>query len=558
MAIQTISVYLLKECVSSAHDAVKGDVASHSEHAVVAGETTGTLFVANFDETEPNWVRLLASVTEPPVSDRTQSTGALLVLPAAGRWFAITFGHGRHLLDPTVFERRFGLRVALNSVDPARLRGAQARTFNDYALHTHRQLSRLSTVEALELDVERELVTSLAGIPADGDLGKRVDGRDAVRLTADLDARALAEKCAALLVKSQETRYREAFPWIDTVEEVVDPQQIEELERRAAGALGRREFSAFDLFPPELVPAEVVEYRLWPSHGGLVVVEPDSRLLRFPLRGPMSATDAAAAVRRYRLIGLDANAEVVDRWSFWDCLHYEFQQNGVRIVLDGGSWYRVEQTFAAEVDRFAEQLRPSGLDLPAARRGEREDDYNARAAGSEHLALLDRDLIRLPGQTPIEACDLFSDRRHFVHVKHRKGGSGPFSHLLAQASVSAELLLMESDFRDQLRTKLSAAGFDGVLDDPVDASSCAVVLALITKASSPGYAARGLPFFSKVALRQVVRRLRAMGFSVYVDEIPTPVTTPRRVRPSAARSAAGSGGAPASRRAKSPRAVNRL
>ena len=289
---ETITIYLLKDRVRAASDALRSEPGDLSIHAVSAGETQGTLFVSEREPTEPDWVRMLRPVSDPPVTVRTASSSGLLVLAAAGRWFAVTFGQGRFLLDQSVYERRFGLRVALNTVDPARLRSAQARTFNDYALHTQRQVSRLSGLEALELDLERDLVTALAGTPHDEMFGKRVDGRDAVRLTAEIEPRQLADRCTRLLRVSRQTGYRDAFPWIDTIEEITDPEEVARYEHDAAAALGRREFSKFDLFPPELVNDEIVEFATWPSRGGLVVIEPTTRLLEAPVRAPMGP-DAA-------------------------------------------------------------------------------------------------------------------------------------------------------------------------------------------------------------------------------------------------------------------------
>jgi len=45
-----------------------------------------------------------------------------------------------------------------------------------------------------------------------------------------------------------------------------------------------------------------------------------------------------------------------------------------------------------------------------------------------------------------------------------------------------------------------------------------------------GYPARELPFFSKLSLPLAVRRLEAMGYSVYADEIPIPPPTPQAPR----------------------------
>jgi uncharacterized protein (TIGR04141 family) len=194
MSVETISVYLLKPHVTRAMHALREDAQVTSRHEVRAGDTVGTLFVSDGEEHEPDWVRLLGPVASPPVSRPRRAASAMLVVPAASRWFALTFGSGRHLLDGRAYERDFGLKVALNAVDPDRLRGAQARTFNDYALHTSRQLSRLSDVDALELDVQRDLLKALEGVLRDEEVGRRLVGRDAARLTAELDAAAIASK----------------------------------------------------------------------------------------------------------------------------------------------------------------------------------------------------------------------------------------------------------------------------------------------------------------------------------------------------------------------------
>jgi uncharacterized protein (TIGR04141 family) len=520
--IETITVYLLKESVKSAGDALRPSAEDYSRHTVRAGETVGTVYVANVEDKEPDWVRLLKSVTQPPVSDYTSSTGALLILPAAGRWFALTFGHGRHLLDSQVYVRRFGLRVALNAADHTRLRGAQARTFSDYALHTSRQVSRLSGVEALELDLERDLVTAVSGAVLDATLGRRVEGRDSVALTAALDVGGFAAACTRLLKESERTTYKQHYPWIDRVEELTDADEIENLELAATTALGQLLFAGFDLFPPELVPEEIVQFRLFPKEGGLIVVEPDASLLRFPLKTPTDAHSAKWALERYKLVGIDTNGDEVIRWSFWECLHHELQQAGSTMVLDGGRWYRVGQDFANQVDQFAKSLNSSGIGLPTAQRGESEGKYNKRVSEATGMALLDQQLVHLVGQSGIEPCDLLSPSGHFVHVKHRKGGSGPLSHLFGQALVSAEYLVGEAEFRERLREKLTPQ-FAELITEPPIAARYPVVLGLITKSSVAGSPARDLPFFSKVYLRQTVKRLKSMNFEVYVDEIPTPI-----------------------------------
>jgi uncharacterized protein (TIGR04141 family) len=531
--VQTVSIYLLKPGIGDGRDALRDGPAGLTTHRLTVPNAEGTVFAAPVSEHEPEWVRLLRPVTEPPVELRSRSASAVLVLQTAGRWFAVAFGRGWTLLDPSCYVRRFGLRAALNAVDPAQLRRAQARTFNDYALQTQRQVGRLSRVEALELDVERDLVTALGGTLVDETLGRRLDGRDAARLTAELHAAALPGKCAELLRQSIGVGYRDAYPWIDTIEEVTDPEEIAALEGRAGDLLGQRSFAAFDLFPPEVVSEEVVSYRLRPSDGGRVVIEPDASLLGLAVRVPMSGEHARAAVQRHRLIGLDAGGEVVARWSFWDCLTVELLHDGRRVVLDDGRWYRVDRAFAEQVDTFVASLRSSGLALPAAIRDEAEEAYNARAAAALGAALLDQKLIKLPGRTAVEPCDLFTTSGQLVHVKRRKGGSAPMSHLIAQAAVSADLLLSERRFRDELRDELDRDGHGLAtrVGEPACAADHSLVLGLITNLAATGDVGARLPFFTKVFLRQNVRRLQAMGFTVHLDEIAVTLPQVTRTRP---------------------------
>ena len=529
---RTVTVYLLKPTVTSAVDALREDVGELREHAVDAGETTGTLFVQEGEEGPPDWARFLAEVTEPELRDRTRSLKAILILEAAGRWFAVAFGNARHLLRQDAYERDFGLLCALNGVNPERLRGAEARTFDDHVLHTLRQVSRLSSLESLELNTDRELVVSLAGQLEDDELGKKVDGHDAARLTAELDPSQLSAKCAELLRISELTDYRDHFPFFDTIKRVRDPEEISRLNGKAFTALGQRSFKGFDLFPPQIVSDEIVNFKVTPVARGLTtVVEPEPSLLRYPLRVPRSPVDAESELKRFHLSGLDASGEVVDKWSFLECLHWETTDGGAVCVLDAGQWYRIEPSLSEDVEAFAQSLRSSGIQWPSAAVKQREEHYNMVAAkSSSGLALMDQRFIKLPGQTKIEACDIFSDQRYFVHVKHRKGGSGPLSHLFAQAMVSAECFVTETEFRKQLRETLESAqsGFGRFSPGQVDPRQYGVVLALITSPTATGNVAEKLPFFSKVTLRLAVKRLTSMGFEVYVDGIRTEMGPPTK------------------------------
>ncbi len=72
--------------------------------------------------------------------------------------------------------------------------------------------------------------------------------------------------------------------------------------------------------------------------------------------------------------------------------------------------------------------------------------------------------------------------------------------------------------RDQL------TGWADCVKDPPVRAEHPVVFGLLLAAESSGQGARALPFFSKVALRQNVQQIQGMGFPVFFDEIPAPLT----------------------------------
>src|SRR5439155_10506573 len=100
------------------------------------------------------------------------------------------------------------------------------------------------------------------------------------------------------------------------------------------------------------------------------------------------------------------------------------------------------------------------------------------------------------GYSKIEFCDLFSDKRQIVHVKHY-GGSSVLSHLFYQGIVSGELFLADADFRTKVNDKLLKSH---KLADPFKqpaAKDYEVVFAIISMSPKK----LDLPFFSKVSLR---------------------------------------------------------
>jgi len=479
---------------------------------VAAGPTTGTLYVSSTPASPPDWTRLFAGSTDRPLDIQRPNFGAVFLLKASSRWFAVTFGTGRHLIEPGCFERRFGLKAALNLVDPGALRSAQSRTLDDSALHIRRQSSRLNDIIGLDVNMDRDLLVDLAGATGAGEIGKRISGTDPARLTDEFDLRDLKSRCTALLRASKKKTYRQHFSWVDKVEPLQDPGSVAKLDVEAAGRLLRLDLSGIDIYPPEIVDETITAFR---TPTGTMIMEPEPPWLKRVVT-KIAAPDAETLqqrLERLQLKALNGDGDVVKSWSIWECLYLEARIDGQIHVLDRGSWYRVERSFAKAVNDFVATLQPSGLTLPKALRNEVEGAYNARVAASvPELLLADKDLVRpVPGESRIEVCDLFGDQGHMIHVKRRKGGSSALSHLFGQALVSGLLLAREPQYVDAVRQMLAKQGRN--LPSRVKPTDYPIVLALMMPELTGNQG--NLPFFSKVNLREHARPLQTAGFAVF-------------------------------------------
>ena len=148
--------------------------------------------------------------------------------------------------------------------------------------------------------------------------------------------------------------------------------------------------------------------------------------------------------------------------------------------------------------------------------------------------MLDQKTVRVARHTTaIEICDVLTSDRCWIHVKKRSDGSRGLGHLFWQGFVSAELLLSDPAYRKQVIEKIGTAAeeravaagdasfptrFDIVAEDAVAAADQEVVFAMIGNWNGAGL--ESLPFFSKIALREMVSELDLRGVKVTIALIP--------------------------------------
>lgn len=490
-------------------------------------EFEGVLYICEPDPREPRWLSFVKEGFPDGLSlTPSAAPSAVLFIKTDSRLFALTFGQGRQLLKPDAYEVDFGLKTTLNTVDEKKLRSLDSRTFEDMTVHTRRQVSRSSSLDAFSVDVFRDLLGAVTGEPADTSLAKRLTGRDALALTGAVAFSDLATHCKALLKAYQSTRYQEKFSWVDNIRLERDTVVVDALNARLLQALNRGDLHRIHLAPPEVLPWDDVAGFLYPGErrNGEPHTDLDIQdcLVVLAARQGVNLDELDLSLEelernRIRAVFEESSIEL-EKWSLYNCLVAEMESTEALHVLSAGQWFRIEKTFAAQTRRDAATFARESRTLPTARAGEEEEDYNKRAAATVGtLALLDRNLIKSKGaHTPIEACDLFSPHGQFIHVK-RKVRSSALSHLFSQGAVAAETFLRDADFREALKQLVEAqnSSLAKLLGNPLEKpepSKYEIVFAVITDSAKDW--PQALPFFSQLNLVRNAQRLGMFGFRV--------------------------------------------
>lgn len=479
----------------------------------------------------PSWAEYVEPALDGDLGSAFNSSSyGVLFLNAAGRAFAFTFGYGWSLLKPDVYELGFGLRVALNRVDPTHLRSLDLLAYEDLVITTRRQTSRGSELGSFSPDVTTDVLRGVVGSPR-GDLKwmRSIGGKDALTIRAPISIEELGGALENILKAYQDDSYRERFGWIDHLGKVDDKGVSYELDSLLVEYLRSNTWERAYLAPPEPIDWERVEgfgfsgTRDKTRYEDLLIEDYFASLGEDKLRDLDIET-----LRRHKAGVYWTGSDRLDkRWGVYSCLVWETEHQDRLYALLGGTWFQVEIAFAEQVCEYLASIDTTPLDLPSALSGEWEQAYNERAAASrEDLCLLDRKLFTLPGaNSTIEFCDLLSLNKQIIHVK-RRTRSATLSHLFSQGAVSAEAFLVEDSLREDVRTHLDAINH-GVFTDvvPIDRpipGEYEITFAIIEK-PVPEWP-EALQFFSKLNLMQRAKHLRTLGFRVrlaHVEELET-------------------------------------
>ncbi|VWC60028.1 hypothetical protein BLA18112_00864 [Burkholderia lata] len=467
--------------------------------------------------TKPAWANFLIANQEvsEDLFEGRRSEGAALIFRAESSAFVLTFGTGFHLVELDFVVRDFGLRVALGSIDPDKLKSLDKSSYASNPLNMRSQSPKDVDIFDLLINTETDLVYAITGASTEPLFGSHVTGRDALTIAPEITLDDLPQVLAEAL-----RRYNggvpERFSWIEDLRRVKERDTLEILDMELTALL------QMDHLPDNvwLGEPEIVD---WESQMGYsfdlrerTLVHKTlqlHQLIKYMIDAEEEPT--AAALRSRIIYPIDEHFTPLRKWTAYRCLYAEIASGPQTYILRNGDWHQVKQSFIQRVDAQLSKLEVDAIEMPAFKH-DSETAYNASVASdSAGYELLDRKTVQFGGAyDKIEFCDLVRNGRDLIHVKIYKN-SATLSHLFAQGSVAAEAFVADEVFRAKLNNQLPA----GIkLRDPAarpNAADYRIVYAIVTTKNLP----QALPFFSKVTLKNAIASLGALGFGVAIAKI---------------------------------------
>lgn len=479
----------------------------------------GLAFYRPSEPSQPAWAPFLRQglLEEPPL--RSSSVSAVLLLRAENRIFAVPWGPaGRFFLDRALTVDDFGLKVALNSIDPEKVRSTDSREIDEASKQKREQASHVLNFDEFDFDASRAILQAVTGKPRDPTLAKRITGKGHIRVDAHLTLTDLGDTCARLLERYEADDYKESFPWLDSLRHIKEAEEIERLDEVLLSHLRDLDLEHAHLAPPEIVNWDELQWFVYPRARE---AKPENRVEDLDIEACLRAVRAPQDLERGDLnqgprVKWSDRADTHKPWSIYEMLVFECTHEGESYVLSSGKWFRVETDYVEEIDQKLSNLETSALPLPDAWDGEHEGNYNARAAnGQPDWILMDGKDCKPSGYvSPIEVCDILTPEQDFVHIK-RYSGSQTLSHLLAQGRVSAEAFLADASFRTQARNiamEVHPASAAGIPWDDPKSQGITVVYGIVVPPSKQE--PTDLPFFAKVNFTHTLRTMTPMECDV--------------------------------------------
>jgi uncharacterized protein (TIGR04141 family) len=486
-----------------------------------------SIFLIEGDSKTPKWLVELDRLAAANAGDEkylSLSLGAVILVSAADRLVAVTFGTGFHALEPSSVERGFGLKVTANIIAANKIKSVQTRGIASNSRDQYTMLPVDGEFSDLNVEVDEEWLRQLSGKANDEGLATTVAGADSLRIAVpDFPLTQITSKVESVLAAYAKDDYKKNFAFLDQITPLDKNDPLiaildAEVVKLLRGGSDKVAFSAPDPFDQ----ANLDHYELACGRQGRFIL---GSLDNGPVMSVVGVLDASKNPMDDILVyALTEDDKPVDRvHPLKSYVMAEVAHGGADYLLSAGLWFEIQKEFRVEVNAKIASIEDvtTELNLPdwdvAALDEDPSDDtiegsYNKMVADRRGYGLLDKDLVHFAQYEKLEICDLLTSKAELLCVK-AASNSPSLSHLVAQAINSAKAW---GDKKYQ--SKLGGIWGDICPDEPIpDRPDVKFVLAIATDKSGP--LSESLFFFTKVQIAYCLKEISRSSFRVALARI---------------------------------------
>ncbi len=191
----------------------------------VSIEGVGTVYWGDSHVNVPQWANsfFVGSIDTNSIFTANARAVLLVRIPTSQngteKIFAVTMGYGKNMLKDNVTEERFGLKVILNTIKPDSLRRINKVNIGGNQKLSNEQLPLKSGINDFGLDINRDLVSNIAGVSDDEGYAEGIlAGGDILTLTAEVDITNIVDFLKKTYKKYDLNTYKTNFSWVDQIQ----------------------------------------------------------------------------------------------------------------------------------------------------------------------------------------------------------------------------------------------------------------------------------------------------------------------------------------------------
>lgn len=270
-----LSIFLIKESISDIDKIINNVKYLDKIEVPISGHENGKLYIRNRFSTIPKWFKLFVEVIDNQKIGNISNISAAFLLKASNRYFVLSFGSGgRFILNDDSYEERFGLIVALNTLDKNGFRCIDKQTFDSIQSHTRIQSIKETNAYQFGLDVEQDILRAIVGIPHDETLGSRMIGTESLSVNVKTNLLNLPFLLESYKNRFEDESYKADYPWVNNISEIKKTSPIlEELDSLLIQKIKTDNPTNFWLSIPEIIQWDLVLGFIFSS--GRKIVHPD-------------------------------------------------------------------------------------------------------------------------------------------------------------------------------------------------------------------------------------------------------------------------------------------